>query len=314
MDKTDVILSMLLLGNSRIPYRELADKLSLSANAVHKRIQTLIEMGVIRKFTAKIGIAALQIVVVILSGKSEAESVAELPEKLKTHGSIWWVTLGGGNFMIIGAYLKSLQELESLVDYVKKNALILNPTVGIHSSTVGKYQAIPANRRFDLAKTLSPLDRDIICVLSNDSRKTVADIAKEVGVTAKTVRRRLAAMTNKNLVEFSIEWYPDTSNDIITTTQLRLKPDADKGKVEVILKGYFPNILFYYQFINIPNEVLCFVWTNTMRDLKEIQQRLEKEEIITSMVSNILYTGYIFDTWRDEIVRRNHQLAPQIGN
>jgi DNA-binding Lrp family transcriptional regulator len=74
MDKTDVILSMLLLANSRTPYRELADKLNLSANAVHKRIQSLIDVGVIRKFTAKISLPALQAVVVILCGKSEAES------------------------------------------------------------------------------------------------------------------------------------------------------------------------------------------------------------------------------------------------
>ena len=65
-------------------------------------------MGVIRKFTAKISLPALQAVVVILYGKSEAESVANLHKKLGTHGSIWWVTLGGGNYMIIGAFLRSM--------------------------------------------------------------------------------------------------------------------------------------------------------------------------------------------------------------
>jgi hypothetical protein len=128
-------------------------------------------------------------------------------------------------------------------------------------------------------------------------------VAEEVGVTAKTVRRRLFSMTRNGLVDFSIEWFPDTSNDIITTMQLRLKPDANKSMVSDILKQYFPNMLFSFQFINIPNELLCFVWTNTMKELKEIQQRLEKEETVASIVSNILYTGYIFDTWRDELVR-----------
>jgi hypothetical protein len=85
--------------------------------------------------------------------------------------------------------------------------------------------------------------------------------------------------------------------------QLKLKPNANKSLVANMLKSYFPNVLFSYQFINVPNELLCFVWTNTMKELKEIQQRLEKEETIASVVSNILYTGYIFDTWRDELVR-----------
>ena len=296
MDKTDVILSMHLLTNSRTPYRELADKLNLSANAIHKRIQSLIEMGVIRKFTTKISLAALQAIVVTVYGKSEAESVANLHEKLGTHGSIYWVTLGGGNYIIIGAYLRSMQEIESLVDYVKKEALIPNPIVGLHP-------AAPTNLRVSAERTLHPLDLQIIYALNNDSRKSIADVAEEVGVTAKTVRRRLSSMTRNGLVDFSIEWFPDTSNDIITTMQLRLKPDANKSMVSDTLKKYFPSMLFHYQFINIPNELLCFVWTNTMKGLKEIQQRLEKEETVASIVSNILYTGYIFDTWRDELVR-----------
>ena len=53
MDKTDVILSQLLLANSRRSYRELAEKLNLSVTAVHNRIQSLIEMGIIRKFIAR---------------------------------------------------------------------------------------------------------------------------------------------------------------------------------------------------------------------------------------------------------------------
>ena len=302
LDKTDVVLSLLLLENSRSPYRELADKLNLSANAVHKRIQSLIEMGVIRKFTTKISLQALQAVVVTLYGKSEAESVANLNKKLGTHGSIYWLTLGGGNYMIIGAYLRSMQEIEHLVDYVKKEALILNPAIGIHPSS-------STNPRFSYEKTLHSLDREIIYALSSDSRKRISDVAEEVGVTAKTVRRRLSSMTRNGLVEFSIQWFPDTSNDIITTMQLRLKPNANKSMVSGILKKYFPNLLFSYQFINIPNELLCFVWTNTMKEVKEIQQKLENEETVASMVSNILYTGYIFETWRDELVRPH--IAPE---
>jgi DNA-binding Lrp family transcriptional regulator len=297
VDKTDVILSLLLLANSRTPYRELADKLNLSANAVHKRIQSLVEMGVIRKFTTKISLAALQALVVILYGRSEAESVANLHEKLGTHGSIYWVTLGGGNYMIIGAYLRGMQEVELLVDYIKKEAILPNPGIGLMPSAPTTVLLSSSQ------KTLHTLDRQIIYALSNDSRKPISDVAEEVGVTAKTVRRRLAAMNRKGLVDFSIEWFPDTSNDIITTMQLRLKPDADKSAISGILKTYFPNILVSYQFINIPNELLCFVWTNTMKELKEIQQRLEKEETVKSIISNILYTGYIFNTWRDEIVR-----------
>jgi Lrp/AsnC family transcriptional regulator for asnA, asnC and gidA len=154
MDETDVILSSLLLVNSRTPYRELAEKLNLSANAVHKRIQALIDAGVIRKFTTKISLTALQAIIVILQGKSEAESVNNLHEKLRKNHSIYWITLGGGNYMVIGAYLKSMREIESLVNFVKKEALMPNPTLGILPT-----ESNPANA--DLEKILRPLDRQI---------------------------------------------------------------------------------------------------------------------------------------------------------
>ncbi len=54
MDNIDVVLIQLLLANSRRSYGELAGQLGLSVNAVHKRIQALIEAGIIRKFTAKV--------------------------------------------------------------------------------------------------------------------------------------------------------------------------------------------------------------------------------------------------------------------
>lgn len=295
MDETDVLLSLLLLANSRTSYRELADKLNLSANAIHKRIESLIDSGVIRKFTTKISIPALQAVVVIVYGKSEAESVDRLHEKLGKHGSIWWVTLGGGNYVVIGAYLKTMLEVEPLVDYVKKEALIPYPTVGVYSSP-------PYNADISLEKTLYALDRQIIYALSNDSRKPIADIAEEVGVTAKTVRRRLSAMVNKGLIEFSIHWYPDASNDIMTMMHVKLKPTADRNTVAKVLKSYFPNLTFYFQFMNVPNKLLCVLWTKTMKQLKETQQRLANEEVVASIVPNILYTGYIFDTWRDKLV------------
>jgi hypothetical protein len=36
-----------------------------------------------------------------------------------------------------------------------------------------------------------------------------------------------------------------------------------------------------------------------MKELKEIQKRLQDEGAFESVTPNVLYTGYMFDTWRD---------------
>ena len=218
-------LIMQLSANSRLSYAELAEKLDLSVNAVHKRIQLLIETGVIRKFTAKVSLFSATAIVVFVSGTSQLGSFQELPTKLKEHDSIYWLAEGGGKFLYIGAYLRTLSELSDLLEFVKKEAGLPEPTVGIMASA--PIQVTPNLKPIDL--TLCDLDYKIIRSLKDDSRKAVSDVAIEVGVSAKTVRRRLMRMTKNNLIELGLEWYPDKSNDIITLLDLHLKPDTDMG-------------------------------------------------------------------------------------
>ncbi len=292
-------LIMLLSANSRSSYAELAEKLNLSINAIHKRIQLLIETGVIRKFTAKVSLFSATAIVVFVSGTSQLGSFQDLPTKLKAHNSIYWLAEGGGKFLYIGAYLRTLNQLSDLLEFVKKEAGLPEPTIGIIASA--PFQVTPNPKPTVL--TLCDLDYKIIRSLKDDSRKAVSDVATEVGVSAKTVRRRLTRMTKNNMIELGLEWYPDKSNDIITLLDLHLKPDADMGIVPYqILKKYAPNTLFYWCFVNIPNVVTYTVWTNNMNELQILRENLEKEPSVASIVPNILYTGYMFNTWRDQLI------------
>jgi len=299
MDKTDAVLCQLLLANSRLPYRELADKLNLSVTAVHKRIQSLVETGIIRKFTAKISLNALNAVHIIIFGASKLASLQNLDAEISEHGSIYWLAVGGGNFVYIGAYLRGIGELESLVDYVRGTARIFEPTVGVTSLT-----PVSILSQKNSSTVLYDLDYQIIRSLKNNSRKSTAQVAEELGVSAKTVRRRLSRMINQGLIELSIEWYPDASNDIITIFHIHLKPDVDKNAVNSIFRKYLPNMFFCWGFSNIPNFLLAFVWTSTMKELQSIRRTLEQEEIVQSITSNVLFTGQIFETWRDRVLEK----------
>jgi DNA-binding Lrp family transcriptional regulator len=297
MDKIDVILSMLLLANSRRSYRELAETLNLSVTAVHNRIQSLIEAGIIRKFTAKVNVFAANALHVLIFGNSKTTQLSEVQAKLEKHGSIYWLAVGGGNYLYIGAYLKSIAELESLVTYVKEAADMPESTVGITSTPA----AFPIATIEKIDKRLYKLDYEIINALKDDSRKATSDVAEALGVSAKTVRRRLVHMIKNYLIELSIEWYPDESNDIISVFHVRLKPDADKNAIAALVKKYFPNVMFYWGFSNIPDTYLFFVWTGTTKELRDMREHFEAEAAVQSAAPNVIFTGYIFKTWRDQI-------------
>ena len=299
MDKTDMSLILLLLQNSRISYAELADKLNLSVNAVHKRIQQLIETDVIHRFTAKVSMLASLAIPVYIFGTSQLASFKELPDRLRSHGSIYWLAIGSGKFLYIGAYIRNIAELEPIISFIKKEAALPEPNVGI---TQPNQLPLTSLKPSDL--TLCDLDYQIISSLKADARKAIADIANELGISSKTVRRRLNRMIKNNLIELTLEWYPDKSDDITTLMDLRLNPNSNQALVAYqILKKYSTNALFYWSFANIPNTVTFVIWTNSMVELDKLHEKMEKEPDVTSAVPYILCIGYIFETWRDKLAQ-----------
>jgi Transcriptional regulators len=297
LDKTDVILCQLLLTNSRISYRELADKLDLSVTAVHNRIQALTELGIIRKFTAGLSILAQNAIHILIFGASKTNSIPALKPKLGQHGSIYWLAVGGGNVLYIGAYIRNIAELDGLAKFVKETAEMPDPTVVITGSPIP-----PAMHKLHLQNKLCDLDYKIIKSLRDDSRKPVSDVALEVGVSAKTVRRRLSYMQKNFLIQYSMEWFPDASNDIISIFYVRLKDDASANAAVSVLQKYYPKTLFYWSFTNIPGSYVFMVWTPTSKELRDVRESFEAEEAILSVTPNVIYTGYIYQTWRDQII------------
>jgi hypothetical protein len=67
--------------------------------------------------------------------------------------------------------------------------------------------------------------------------KATSVIAVELGVSAKTVSRRLTRMRNNYLIELSIEWYPDASNDMLNAFHVHLKPDANLTHPTLLYKN-----------------------------------------------------------------------------
>jgi Lrp/AsnC family leucine-responsive transcriptional regulator len=298
MDKTDMSLILLLLQNSRLSYAELADKLSLSVNAVHKRIQQLIETDVIHKFTAKVSLLSSQGITVYISGTSQLENLSNLPDKIRKHGSIYWLAVGSAKFIYTGALIRNISELEPLISYIKKEVDIAEPTVGILQQFLAPLNLKPT----DLS--LCTLDYRIINALKDDSRRSIADVANELGISSKTVRRRLDRMIKNSLIELSLEWYPDKSDDITTLMDVKLKPNFNAVTTAYqIQKKYAEHILFYWNFANLSNSITFVVWTNSMGELHKIREKLEKEPEVLSAVPYVLCTGYIFENWRDRLAQ-----------
>jgi len=206
---------MILLSNSRTPYRALAEKLNLSVSAVHKRVQTLIDQGIIREFVARPGFAATGALIAILHGATEKKP-EELMHELGGHRSIYWISAASGGYLYVGTYLRTLQELGPLLEFVQLKTGIKE----LNTSIIGEVPGSPQ-------EPLDTLDYQIINSLSKDSRKPVTDIAFELGLSVKTIRKRLNTMIKNSTIELTINWYPDEANDIMSMTHIKAKQGSN---------------------------------------------------------------------------------------
>jgi DNA-binding Lrp family transcriptional regulator len=299
MDSTDIRLCLFLLSNSRTPYQELAGRLGLSINAVHKRIKGMIETGIIRTFTARVSLASLRATTVWVFGRSVADDPSKVHLRLRNNDHTYWVANSGGGYIYVGGYLKDISELDSFVSFVKKEGEIEEPTVGILPQ--------PAN---PLVESLHPLDYLILASLHKDSRKSATDVALEVHASAKTVHRRLEWMIENGLVDFSMEWYPDASNDIVSICNVEVAPGVNRPEVLSTLKQSFAeNMLVDMMFGNLPNQLTLFLWTNSMRQMDDLREKIGRAKGVESVMVNILQIGYMFDTWRDKLTVKDSEKA-----
>lgn len=295
MDQTDLRLCLRLLANSRTPVRELGDKLGLSVAAVHGRIQALRDAGIIKAFTARIGLPKLQSTTVLTWGTSRVASHEELVARLKQDDRVYWLAFAGAGIVYVGAYLRTTAELDGCVSFITKQAELADPVIGLMPMGTG----LPDRPVLDRA------DARILRALHRDARRSVADVAQEIGLSAKTVGRRLGRMTADGSAELSMEWYPDAANDIICMWQLELTPTADRDEATVLLMNkYAGNLLFAWPMSNLPRLLLVATWTGSMKGLKDLQTRFGQEKPFVRVVPNVLYTGYMFDTWRDALLMK----------
>ena len=281
MDEIDLKISMLLMVNSRTPYKQLADNFHISVNSIHKRVKSLVQQGVIQHFKARLGIANFPNI-----------------EQLGENEYIYNISRASGKKFYIHAYIRNINELDSLVTNIRKTGKISELTVGIDRNM----PSILINDKLNL----SNLDFLIVNSLKNNSRKTISDVAEEVGASTKTIRRRLDRLIENFLIEFQLDWFPTL---IFTMIILKLKPDSlidDRDFNKNLKKNYGSRIVFSWAFSNLPHTKLICVWTESMKELQEIESSLVSENY-DSIEVTILIEGKNFPTWRETYLKEKIQ-------
>ena len=295
MDEIDLQLALLLLKNSRMPYRKLAEEVELSVNAVHSRIKNLIDSGMIKEFTAQLSYRALEgCVIMSVDGMSENNNSEDLISTIGEDERTFRVAAASGNFLYVQAILRDFKKMNDFVEKISEKAEIKKPEIFIvDMSEVGKL------KDFEFSKT----DYKIIHSLQHDARKSLSDVAKELNLSAKTVRRRLDEMKGKGAVTFTLKHKPTYTSDIISFFDYYVVSGYDRKKVrQRILDEFSPNLYGISIPVNHPNMMRSNCWTKNLNQVHEIKRKLREKDYIESVDSRLYYNSKDFDTWRDDLL------------
>ena len=164
MDEIDFTICMLLMANSRTPYKEFAELFHISVNSIHKRIRSLVDNKIIQSFNARLGFANFPNVSnITMFGIPNVKDRKDLMDNLGRNENIYNVKRASGNLFYIYAYIRNTSELDYLISFIRKAGDVRELTVGIDRN-------MPF---FSLGekKKLSDMDYLIIDSLKDNSRK-----------------------------------------------------------------------------------------------------------------------------------------------
>jgi DNA-binding Lrp family transcriptional regulator len=302
MDETDIRLCQMLFANSRRPVRELADGLNISVQAAHRRMQHLREEGVIHRYISFLSVEYLRTGRVYVSGRTDIDDYAKVKSLLMGNDMVYVVLAAGDNFLNISFIPRELNDLDGIVNYLKRTIRIQSPLVSIESQV--RFGDAILNRKYTGPSELSPIDYRIVHALQGDSRRAVEDVAKELNLSARTVRRHLDRMVDDGAIEFGLDWNPGYSTGITSLIMVKAKPGADLGRMrDGLAKGFGGSLIFTTSFVNSLDTLGCYSWTPTVMKQKQLVDEIGHMEGVDQTLSTLLHDGWVQETWRDQLLR-----------
>jgi DNA-binding Lrp family transcriptional regulator len=210
MDEIDFKILRILSKNSRETYRNLVkmikaqDGIDLTENTLRKKIQSMVESGIIDKFSIIVNPALFGCGVAISIFDGKGKSVDPIIEKLRKNKRIMFLVDTIGSFVAVVFLFKSRD------DFSTQQRKLSSEMAPAKLSSTFIYESKPA-----IDVHLSDQDWGILNVLKDDARKDIGEIAKDVGTSASYVERRICDLVGRKILKFTISVNPFKVSELI---------------------------------------------------------------------------------------------------
>jgi DNA-binding Lrp family transcriptional regulator len=272
LDALDKAILNILGQNCRTSYQTIAEKQGISATAVKKRVEKLVETGVLSQFTVEYNLAMIDaeffMALVDTDGSVPERQLIDIFGENRMIAEAGALT--GGQYILFGSYIGSLG-LKEISDFLRNQDSVRNVELHTLLFIQGRKER------------LKRLHLRVLRLLLTDPRMPITKIAKECGLAARTVSRAIDEILDSETVRLSIRWNLNASDAI--TFLLKLVWDEKKRSFDDVyswLRKRFPQE-FWEPLISAGESVMfpAFV-VESLRDVERITNVISQEPFIKS--------------------------------
>ncbi|MFW9976456.1 MAG: Lrp/AsnC family transcriptional regulator [Candidatus Thorarchaeota archaeon] len=287
MDEIDKRLLFELDENCRITYRELADRIGISPNAIKKRITNLIESGVIHEFVVQLRNRMADATLVISAITTDgAEDRSVFYEAINEHPATLGVFPQIEKSYILYSQCIGLQQVNDLSIHLRG----IDHVSELEMHIIGE-QPLPDGRTSDLTK----MQLRVLKTLIDDPRKQIVEICQESGLSARRVRKTLEEIHENDSIHFAVFWNVNMGEGLYFMARVEFDARSTNSKtLEAELKEHLP-VEYWYSYVSATEPVMfsVFVVKHT-RDMQDVATKVKNMHGVISVRNMVLYPVQIF--------------------
>ena len=293
MDNLDMKIITRLLNNCRESDRQIGIELGISGGAVRARIRKMQAKKIIEEFFIKVEppVLGYGVLYFVVSG----ENTKEILEQASLVGEPYFVVPCVGGVTVCGISVK--ENMEQKIELAKK----LMKDVRVLSIFEAENPGYDSN----LTKT----DLEILEELIKDPRQRIEQIARNTGMSTKTITRCIEKLYGNDGIQFTLVYDPKKIEDFI--------PHAILTWIEGDLKETLGNLnnSFSESYLQIPfvakNQIVLFMYSNNIYKMDELTQKVRNIQNIKSADLFIPKKISFYVKWIEEAIN-NFRKSPKL--
>lgn len=265
MDNLDMKILNRLLNNCRESDRQIGIELGISGGAVRARIRKMQAKNIIEEFFIKVEplVLGYGILYFVVSG----ENIKEILEQTSLVGEPYFVVPCVGGITVCGISIK--ENMNQKIELAKK----LMKDIRVLSIFEAENPGFSSN----LTKT----DLEILEELIKNPRQKIERIARNTGMSTKTITRCLEKLHENDGIQFTLVYDPRKIENFIPHVILAWIEGDLKETLESL------NDSFSESYLQIPfiakNQIVLFMYSDNIFKMDELTQKVRNIKNIKSV-------------------------------